>query len=403
MVWDFVKIGDVCKTGAGGTPLKSRKEYYEGGTIPWLLSGEVAQGEIHKSETFITQTGLDNSSAKIFPVNTVLVAMYGATAGQVGILRCEAATNQAVCGILPNSNFVPEFLFYAMLSKQAELISTATGNAQPNISQIKVKNTIIPLPPLPEQKRIVAILDEAFAGIDAAVANTEKNLANARELFESYLNAVFTQKGDGWVEKPVGEIADHCLGKMLDKRKNKGELKPYLRNLNVRWFDFDLTDLLEMKFEAGEVDRYSVRKGDVVICEGGYPGRAAIWPHDETIYFQKALHRVRFKEPLHNRWLLYFLFLSDSNGYLKQFFTGAGIQHFTGKALKRFVLPIAPTSEIERHLDRFEELHAETQRLEAIYQQKLSALAELKQSILQKAFAGELTALPEKEIEEAVA
>jgi type I restriction enzyme S subunit len=89
--WEIKPIGEVCKTGAGGTPLKSKKEYYEGGQIPWLLSGEVAQGDIFKSENCITQSGLDNSSAKIFPVNTVLVAMYGATAGQVGILRFATA------------------------------------------------------------------------------------------------------------------------------------------------------------------------------------------------------------------------------------------------------------------------------------------------------------------------
>jgi type I restriction enzyme S subunit len=112
--WPTKKLGDVCQTGAGGTPLKEHKDYYEGGTIPWLMSGEVAQGEVWSATNFITQKGLENSSAKIFPKNTVLVAMYGATAGQVGILRFEAATNQAVCGVLPNSHFVPEFLFYSI-------------------------------------------------------------------------------------------------------------------------------------------------------------------------------------------------------------------------------------------------------------------------------------------------
>jgi len=203
------------------------------------------------------------------------------------------------CSILrfKATDLLPEFFCY--YSQSAEYLAAVehkcTGATRKRISRKNLGQVQIPLPPLPEQKRIVAILDEAFAGIDAAIANTEKNLANARELFESTLNAVFTRKGEGWVEKTVGELADHCLGKMLDKQKNKGELKPYLRNLNVRWFDFDLTDLLEMKFEAGEEDRYSVRKGDVVICKGDYPGRAAIWPHDEAIYFQKArpVERIR--------------------------------------------------------------------------------------------------------------
>jgi type I restriction enzyme, S subunit len=192
--WQTKRLGEVCKTGSGGTPLKNNKEYYEGGTIPWLMSGEVSQGEVREATRFITQKGLENSAAKMFPKDTVLVAMYGATAGQVGILRFEAATNQAVCGILPNKQFVPEFLFYFLLSKKDELEAQATGNAQPNISQIKIKNTNVPILPLPEQQRIAGILDEAFDGIATAKANAERNLQNARALLDSGLDAAITGK-----------------------------------------------------------------------------------------------------------------------------------------------------------------------------------------------------------------
>jgi len=195
-------LGEVSKTGSGGTPLSSRKEYYDGGNIPWLVSGEVAQENVREAKNFITKAGLENSAAKLFPKDTVLVAMYGATAGQVGILRFEAATNQAVCGILPNEKFVPEFLFYFLLAKKDELVAQATGNAQPNISQIKIKNTEVPLPPLSEQQRIVGLLDEAFEGPATAKANAEKNLQNARTLFESHLQSVFTQCG------PLASLSD---------------------------------------------------------------------------------------------------------------------------------------------------------------------------------------------------
>lgn len=210
--WKFLPLGEVCETGAGGTPLSTEKTYYEGGTIPWLQSGEVAKGEITHSKNSITKIGLDNSSAKIFPENTVLVAMYGATAGQVGILRIKAATNQAVCGILPNDRLLPKFIYYTMLSKQEDLVSKVAGNAQPNISQIKVKNTVIPVPPLPEQKRIIAILDEAFAGIAAAAAaataNAEKNLANARKLFEIHLNSTFDAAPGQWLQRPLNTLVE---------------------------------------------------------------------------------------------------------------------------------------------------------------------------------------------------
>lgn len=189
--WEEKTLGEVCITGSGGTPLKAHKEYYENGTIPWLLSGEVYQGKINNAKNFITEKGLANSSARLFPPNTVLVAMYGATAGQVGILKFEASTNQAVCGILPNNNFIPEFLYYCFLSKKNELINKAVGGAQPNISQIKIKNTYIPIPPLPEQKRIVAKLDALSKQTRKLEDIYQKKLDALEELKKSVLQKAF--------------------------------------------------------------------------------------------------------------------------------------------------------------------------------------------------------------------
>ena len=151
-----------------------------------------------------------------------------------------------------------------------------------------------------------------------------------------------------WPIRKISEISTHVLGKMLDKAKNRGEMRPYLRNLNVRWFGFDLSDVQEMPILATEVDRYAVKRGDLMICEGGYPGRAAIWDSDGPIFFQKALHRVRFHEPFHAQWTLYYFLYQDLNGSLKRHFNGAGIQHFTGEALARFEIPIAPLPEQQR-------------------------------------------------------
>ncbi|MBK1706908.1 restriction endonuclease subunit S [Halochromatium glycolicum] len=149
----------------------------------------------------------------------------------------------------------------------------------------------------------------------------------------------------GWEVKTIAQIANHSLGKMLDKNNNKGTLKPYLRNLNVRWFGFDLNDVLKMKFEEHETDRYSAVRGDVLVCEGGYPGRAAIWESDEPIFFQKAIHRVRFHEPERAKWFVYYLYYCDVSGELKSYFSGSGIQHFTGQALSRFSIPLPPLEE----------------------------------------------------------
>ena len=158
--WKKVRLGDVCDTTSGGTPLKSKSEYYKNGNIPWLRSGEVAQDFITKSKLFITKKGLKSSSAKLLPTNTVLVAMYGATAGQVGLLKFESSMNQAICGVLPNKKFISEFLYQILKNQKNIMIRLSNGGAQPNISQTIIKNLEIPLPLIEIQKQIVAKIKE---------------------------------------------------------------------------------------------------------------------------------------------------------------------------------------------------------------------------------------------------
>ncbi len=202
----------------------------------------------------------------------------------------------------------------------------------------------------------------------------------------------------GWQTKKVSEIACHSLGKMLDKAKNKGEPKPYLRNQNVRWFDFDLSDVLEMRFLQEETAKYTAIKGDVLICEGGYPGRSAIWQHDEPIYFQKALHRVRFHEPERNKWFLYYLLSKDLDGTLKSHFNGAGIQHFTGEALAQFEVPLPPLPEQHRFVAILDEAFDGIATAKANAEKNLQNARALFESHLQSVFTdawrvGELVTL----------
>ena len=165
--WPKLRIGDFCTTTSGGTPLRSRREFYDGGTIPWIKSGEVAQGLVTAAQEKITEGGLTHSSAKLLPPDTVLVAMYGATAGQVGLLKIEASTNQAICGILPNEKCAPEFMFHVLRSMTAEMVRLSTGGAQPNISQEVIRNLVIPLPALDMQRQIVAEIEMEQTLVDA--------------------------------------------------------------------------------------------------------------------------------------------------------------------------------------------------------------------------------------------
>ena len=154
-------IGNLLKITSGGTPSSKKQEYYEGGTIPWLTSGEVSQGIISSTKSFITEAGLNNSSAKWVSKGSVVVAMYGATAGKTGILDIDTTTNQAVCSLLPSDNFTSIYLYYAVKSNEKWMMDQATGGAQPNISQTVIKKMVIPVPSIEQQHQFASIAQQA--------------------------------------------------------------------------------------------------------------------------------------------------------------------------------------------------------------------------------------------------
>lgn len=185
--WEVKKLGEVAETTSGGTPSKTHAEYYEGGTIPWLRSGEVSQGLIYETELFITQAGLDNSSAKIVPVNTVAVAMYGATVGEVGIIKAPMCTNQAVCNIFPNENFTSAYLRYFLMAMKPKYTEVAAGGAQPNISQAIIRDTLVALPPLAIQQSFAAQIE----AIEQQKALIRRSLDETRTLLAARMQYYF--------------------------------------------------------------------------------------------------------------------------------------------------------------------------------------------------------------------
>ena len=172
---------------------------------------------------------------------------------------------------------------------------------------------------------------------------------------------------DGWKWERFNNIVqDFSLGKMLDKQKNKGHLKPYLRNINVRWGSFDISNLLEMRIEKSEHERYCVKKGDLIICEGGEPGRCAVWSKNDCIvYLQKALHRVRFyKSSVLPEYIQKFLYFSSQNKRLEHFFTGTTIKHLTGQSLAKVEVPICSAQEQQQIVNEIEFRFSEVDTLE---------------------------------------
>ena len=197
---------------------------------------------------------------------------------------------------------------------------------------------------------------------------------------------------------PFGMIMTSCLGKMLDKAKNQGKPRKYLRNINVRWFGFDLSDVQEMRIADDEVERYSIRKGDLVVCEGGEPGRCAIWCDGETVCFQKALHRIRFNTASDPRFYMYYLWMLAKSGALAKFYTGTGIKHLTGESLKKLPVPVPPLSEQKRIVARIEELFSELDSGVETLKKTKQQLAVYRQAVLKAAFA--VTDAPFRRLEE---
>ena len=172
--WTAAKIKDVAQTYSGGTPTSTNSEYYNGGDIPWINSGELNSPIITSTTNYITEEGLNNSSAKLYPQDTVLVALYGATAGKVSLLSFEACSNQAVCGVIPQNKIMTTYIRYYLSSLYEHFITLSSGSARDNISQDTIKNTILPIP----QGKILKEFSDAVAPIISKIIANQKEMEN---------------------------------------------------------------------------------------------------------------------------------------------------------------------------------------------------------------------------------
>ena len=440
--WTWLPLGETGNIFTGNSinvATREQLEKTEEGR-PFIATKDVGYGfeEIDYANGLLVE--LSDERFKIARSDSVLICAEGGSAGRkIALTDREISFGNKLLANETWSVISPKFVLCVYLSDffYTQFAEKMTGV----IGGISLRNFLqlpFPLPPLAEQHRIVAKVDELMALCDRleeartareatrdqleaaslirlndpdpdpvvfqnhaafalenlaplttrtdqikALRQTILNLAVRGKLVEQDPNeepasellkrrkiavssAMPFELPASWAWVNVGAVAVTRLGKMLDKAKNKGTPRRYLRNINVRWFDFDLSDLLEMRFEDSELSEFTLQFGDVLICEGGEPGRAAVWDgREDDIYFQKAIHRVRFLTIVDSGFFVKALRASADDGRLAEYFTGTGIKHFTGKSLAAYLFPLPPLPEQHRIITRVDELIALCDRLEA--------------------------------------
>jgi len=295
-----------------------------------------------------------------------------------------------------NEDLNQQFLLYRLRSSEfVEFALSLNTGDRPRVKWPQMAGYPLLLPPLLEQEKIVEILDEQLSRLDAAQASVgavrEKAARFRRSLLNSTLNG--TIESLGVVEKlPLSDCAEMSLGIMLDKAKGTGAyLTPYLGNINVRWGEFNQTDLKLMDIKPEQMERSLARKGDVVVCEGGEPGRTAVWNNEQPVAIQKALHRVRPFAEMDSKFIGYCLELEFRGVSEHQLFTGTTIKHLPKEKLKTLRIPKPPLQEQEMIVEILEEQLSRLNASLAVAEQIERKSSALRRSLLHAAFTGELT------------
>jgi len=288
----------------------------------------------------------------------------------------------------------PEYLFYffaqdSFRDSGARVMSGAVGHKR--VPKEFIENYLIPVPPLLEQQRIVAILDEAFEGIDRAIGNTEKNLANAREVFESYLNGIFTQKGDGWVEKKLKDVC--CIkSKLVDPRKPEFIDLPHIGAANIISGTGELNDIKTAREECLISSKYLFDEKMILYSKIRPYLNKSCRPNFTGLCSADVYPLFPDEKYIHRDFLFYLLISRDFTNYAVAGSARTGIPKINRNYMFQYKTMLPSISEQIDIAKKIEEVFIATKHTEAICKQKLSVLEELKQSILQKAFTGELTA-----------
>ena len=304
------KLGELCDVVSGGTPSRAITEFWEGGTIPWIKIGNIKGKYVGEADEYITQAGLEGSSAKILSAGTILFTIF-ATLGEVGILTIKACTNQAIAGITikNQSEALTDYLYYFLKSKKLHVTALGRGVAQNNINLSILRNFEVPIPALSMQKQIVDVLDKAEKIIEAHQQQLQKldELVKARfvEIFGAYpLNPMGWKKGT--IRDVVADVRYGSSRPAVD-----GGKYPYLRMNNITYGgELDLSDVKRIDVPENELGKCTVRRGDVLFNRTNSKelvGKTCVYDRDEMMVLAGFVIRVRVNDLVLPEFLSAFL------------------------------------------------------------------------------------------------
>ncbi len=393
MEWPLVKLGDICRIELGKTPSRGDASLWDKektGLNIWLSIADLPLTKkpvMLDSKEFISDKGA--RLCKVIPAGTLLVS-FKLSLGRLAYAGTDLYSNEAIAALYIGNdiNIAKDYLYWALTNFDWDNAVGADVKVKgKTLNKAKLKEIPIPLPPIPEQQRIVAILDQAFADIEKARANTEKNLKNARELFDSYLNQVLSQRGEGWVNTTLESVCKTTQGIQIPKPGQFNELKQGLRRyLYISDFKTDKS----LKYVKDCHPNKLVSKDDLVVVNTGNSAGDIFYGIDGVL--SNNLFMVSFDSTIFVKEYLYHfinsgLFKEHQSGIRK----GTANPHMGHENFKStpFRYPvISQQQKICKNLDR---ISVEVNQLESKYLEKLASLDELKNSLLQKAFSGELT------------
>jgi type I restriction enzyme, S subunit len=393
--WPEKTIGEVCQFRGGGTPSKAIDRYWRG-DIPWVSPKDMKSEVVSDSIDHISQEAIDGSATSLIPRDSVLMVVRSGILARtvpIAITGRDLTINQDLKALCPKPSVDFRFLYHLLDSKMDFLLSMVSRGATVHrLMTDQIRSLAFGLPPLPEQHRIVAILDEAFDGIATAKANAEKNLQNARALFESHLQSVFTERGEGWKQKTLEEVASTFgRGKSRHRPRNAPHLYggeyPFIQTGDIRNADHVITEYSQTYSEAGLAQSKLWPKGTICITIAANIAETAVLGFD-ACFPDSVIGVVANPEEADVDFIEYLL--QSFKARIQSMGKGSAQANINMGTFEYERFPFPSVAEQKRFVTKLDTLRRDTQRLESLYQQKLTALDDLKKSLLHQAFSGEL-------------